>query len=227
MAVDIVILGPPGAGKGTQSQRVAAGFGLAHISTGDLLRQQIAEETAIGLQVKTLLDSGRLAPDEITYQVVEERLTQPDCAAGCVFDGFPRSVAQAEVLDEMLSRRNRAVTMAIFIDVDDDEVVGRLTARRTCPVCGRIYNLRFDPPANDSLCDTPGCSGQPLEQREDDREDVIRERLRVYHRNDDPILQFYAAQDKLRTIKANGLRFEGVYEKIESLLSTVSAAAAS
>lgn len=224
MAVDIVILGPPGAGKGTQSQRVAAGFGLAHISTGDILRQHIAEETPIGLEVKTLLDSGHLAPDDLTYQVVEERLAQPDCAAGCVFDGFPRSVDQAEVLDEMLARMDRAVTMAIFIDVDDDEVVGRLAARRTCPVCGRIYNLRFDPPLHGESCDTPECKGCALEQREDDREDVIRERLRVYHRNDDPILQFYAAQDKLRTIKANGLRFDGVYEKIESLLNSVDAA---
>lgn len=220
MAVDIVILGPPGAGKGTQSQRVAAGFGLAHISTGDLLRQHIADETAIGVKVKGLLDSGHLAPNELTYGVVEERLAQPDCAAGCVFDGFPRSVEQAEVLDEMLAHLGRNVTMAIFIDVDDDEVVERLAARRSCPVCGRIYNLRFDPPLSDSKCDTPDCGGQALEQREDDREDVIRERLRVYHGYDDPILRYYAAQDKLRTIKGNGLLFDGVYEKIESLLNS-------
>jgi adenylate kinase len=219
VALDIVLLGPPGAGKGTQSKRVAAALGLAHVSTGDIFRGHIADETAIGKMVKELLDNGQLAPDEVTVQVLEERIGQEACASGCVFDGFPRSAPQAELLDQILGHLGRAVTMAIHIDVSDDECVGRLAARRTCPVCGRIYNLRFDPPQQEGVCDTPSCEGAVLEQRDDDKEDVIRERLRVYHRNDDPILRYYDAQEKLRVIQAEGLRFDGVFEKIESLLS--------
>jgi adenylate kinase len=218
VAVDIVLLGPPGAGKGTQSKRIAATLGLAHVSTGEIFRSHIADETAIGLEVKALLDQGHLAPDNLTFEVLEERIGQPDCIAGCVFDGFPRSESQVAALDEILARYGRNVTMAIHIDVSDDEVVGRLTARRTCPVCGRIYNLRFDPPQREGLCDDPMCGEAALVIREDDQEAVIRERLRVYHRNDDPILRHYATQGKLRTIEAGGLSFDGVFEKIESLL---------
>jgi adenylate kinase len=219
VAVDIVLLGPPGAGKGTQAQRVASSLGLAHLSTGEIFRGHIADKTAIGLEVKALLDRGQLAPDELTCHMVEEWVGREASQAGCVFDGFPRSESQARTLDEMLSRYGRTVTMAIHIEVSDDEVVGRLAARRTCPLCGRIYNLRFDPPKREGLCDNPDCDGQPLVHREDDREEVIRERLQVYHRNDDPILRYYAAQGKLRVIEAEGLPFEGVFEKIESLLT--------
>jgi len=219
VAVDIVLLGPPGAGKGTQAQRVASSLGLAHLSTGEIFRGHIADKTAIGLEVKALLDRGQLAPDELTCQMVEEWVSRKASESGCVFDGFPRSESQASSLDAILSSLGRSVTMAIHIEVSDDEVVKRLAARRTCPLCGRIYNLRFDPPKRDGLCDNPDCDGQPLLQRDDDREEVIRERLQVYHRNDDPILRYYAAQGKLRVVEAEGLPFDGVFEKIESLLT--------
>lgn len=220
MAVDIVILGPPGAGKGTQSQRISVAFGLAHVSTGEMFRQQSAEDTELGREVKALLDRGQLAPDDLACRTVKERIRKRDCASGCVFDGFPRSESQAVALDGILGEVGRSVMMAINIEVPDDEVVSRLTARRMCPLCGSIYNERFNPPRRPGLCDNPECEDQALVQRDDDREEVIRERLRVYHRNEEPIIQYYAAQDKLRVVKACSLSADGVFEKIESLLSS-------
>lgn len=224
--MDIVILGPPGAGKGTQSQRISAALGLPHVSTGEMFRCHIQEETPLGLEVKSTLDQGHLAPDDLTYRIVRERLRQEDSKGGCVFDGFPRSEAQAVELDRILAALGRKVMMAINIEVPDDEIVARLTARRMCPLCGSIYNLRFNPPKRDGLCDNPGCEDQMLVQREDDREEVIRERLSVYHEHDDPIIRYYAEQDKLRVVKACKLSADGVFEKIESLLSSTDPALA-
>ncbi len=214
MAVDIVILGPPGAGKGTQSQRLSSALGLVHVSTGEIFRCHIQEETELGLEVKSILDQGHLAPDDLAFRIVRERLSQQDCKAGCVFDGFPRSVAQAAELDKILADLGRKVMVAINIEVSDDERVARLTARRMCPLCGSIYNERFNPPKRPGLCDNPECEDQALVQREDDREEVIRERLKVYHRNDDPIIQYYAEQEKLRVLKACSLSADGVFEKL-------------
>ena len=214
----IVMLGGPGAGKGTQAKRIAQEYGAPHISTGDIFRAHLKEGTAVGLEVKQYLDAGKLVPDKLTCQIVADRLAQGDCANGYILDGFPRSLPQARELQRLLEARNEHLQIAINIDVPDDEIVARLTARRSCPKCGAIYNLKFSPPTREGLCDTDGC-GAELIQRVDDREDTIRERLNVYHQTTEPIIAYYEKQGILKTIAGTGSSPDKVFEKIEQLLS--------
>jgi len=221
MGLRIVMLGAPGAGKGTQAKRIAAAHGLPHISTGDIFRAQLKEGTDLGKQVRGYLDSGALVPDELTCRIVAERVAEADCADGYILDGFPRSVPQAENLKEVLAGRGETLDVAINIDVDDPEIVERLTARRTCSACGRIYNLKFDPPNNAGVCDDDGAE---LLHRKDDQVETISERLRVYHETTEPIIACYEEQGILKTASGSKDTPAGVFAKIEAILGGVASA---
>jgi len=217
------MLGGPGAGKGTQARRIAKRRGPAHISTGDMFRQQRETDTELGRQVDELISKGHLVPDEITCRMVEQRLAKPDCADGFVLDGFPRSLPQAEALEEILKRLERPLTVVLEIAVSDEELVKRLTARRTCKKCGRIYNLVFKPPAGDpNTCDKPDCGGE-LYQRRDDEEPTIRERLRIYHDSTTALFGFYGERGLLKTVSADGLNPDEVYTEVDAILNVAEA----
>ncbi len=212
--IDLVFLGPPGAGKGTYARKLKEILGIPHISTGDIFREAVAAGTELGRKVKHILESGELVPDEIVNEVVRERLSEPDCEKGFILDGYPRTVAQAEALDEMLREMGRSLMWAILFDVPEDVVVQRITNRRVCPKCGRIYNLITNPPKEDNLCDE--CK-VPLIQREDDKEEVVRKRYRVYMENTLPVVEYYEKKGKLQKIDGTA----GLDAVIEEVLKLV------
>ena len=200
VALQIVILGGPGAGKGTQARRIVKARGVVHISTGDMFRHHREEGTELGKMADDFLEKGQLVPDEVTCRMVDERLAQPDCQAGVIFDGFPRSLPQAKALDEILEKRGQVLSVALEIAVSDEELVARLTARRTCSKCGRIFNLIFKPPTGDpGKCDKTGCGGE-LKQRKDDTESTIRERLRIYHDSTTALYGYFGERGILRDL---------------------------
>ncbi|HOT52323.1 MAG TPA: adenylate kinase, partial [Candidatus Hydrogenedentes bacterium] len=188
MGLRIVMLGGPGAGKGTQAKRMSEAYKLPHISTGDIFRANLREGTPLGLEAKKYMDAGKLVPDQLTCEIVADRIAQGDCAGGYLLDGFPRSLPQAETFQQLLSSRGETLDLAINVDVNDDVIVARLSARRSCPKCGAIYNLQFGPPKKEGVCDV---DGEALIQRQDDQEATIRERLRVYHETTEPIIAYY------------------------------------
>ena len=220
MACRIVMLGGPGAGKGTQAQRLAEKHGLAHVSTGDIFRAQTENTTEMGQKIQRYLSAGRLLPDALVCEVVAERLNEADCRNGYILDGFPRSMPQAEEFDRLLSARNESLDIVIDLEVSDDEMVARLAARRTCPECGRIYNLKFNPPEQDEQCDEPDCAGTALVQRDDDREDTIRKRLKIYHETTKPILAYYDAKGLRRPVPGEQLSPDEIAAKINEIMST-------
>lgn len=211
----LILLGPPGAGKGTQAARITGSLGVPHISTGDILRGNVREGTELGVRAKSYMDAGDLVPDELIIAMVGDRLTEDDAADGFLFDGFPRTVGQAEALDTLLADQNRPLDAVVELDVDHEEVVRRLTGRRTCAGCGRIWHVEFDPPASPDVCDA--CGGE-LTQRADDDEAVVRNRLEVYREQTEPLSAYYAEQGLLRTIDALGEVAE-VTARIEAVLA--------
>lgn len=182
-----ILLGPPGSGKGTQAVLLAERLGVPHISTGDILREHVAAGDELGRRVQAIMNAGQLAPDELVNQIVEERLNRPDCAQGCILDGYPRTLAQAELLDALLARRGFR-PVVVNLDVDYNVIVARITARRQCPVCGASYNLISNPPRTDEVCDRDGTA---LVRRDDDSEAVIRKRLEAYQRQTLPLVEHY------------------------------------
>ncbi len=216
-------MGAPGAGKGTQAKRLGRARNLPHISTGDIFRWNIENDTPLGRRVKACIDAGQLAPDDLACEIVADRLTEDDCRDGYILDGFPRSRGQAERLSEMLRERGESLDLVINLEVSDDEIVHRLTARRTCPHCGRIYNLLFAPSEDGVHCDRPTCEGVTLVLREDDREDVIRERLQVYHSVSEPIIEFYKKQGKLCSVDAMPTDRDAISATIEDLVNSAPA----
>lgn len=201
----IVLLGPPGAGKGTQAQRIADATKLVHISTGDMFRENVRNETELGKLAKTFMDKGDLVPDEVTIKMLLERISRPDAAAGAMFDGFPRNVVQAKALDEALAAKGAKIDRAPLISVADDELIARLSGRWSCRNCGQLYHERNDPPKVAGVCDK--CGGE-LYQRDDDKADVVRNRLEkqkppadlIQHYRDAGVLREIDGQQSLDTV---------------------------
>ena len=193
----VIFLGPPGAGKGTQAKRIARHVGVPHLSTGDMFRDHVSRGTELGLRARPIMARGELVPDEIVLGMVEERLTQPDAANGFVFDGFPRTLAQAEKLDGILERRGFGRPRVILIAVDPGLLLRRLTGRRTCKTGGEIYNVYDQPPKIEGRCDH---DGGELDQRPDDAPEVVRERLAVYERQTRPLVDYYRAKNVLAEV---------------------------
>jgi adenylate kinase len=199
--VRLVLVGPPGAGKGTQAEFIAANQSVPKISTGDIFRANVGQGTPLGLQAKKYMDAGQLVPDEVTIDMVRDRLAEPDAADGFLLDGFPRTVPQAEVLDQMLADLGTSLDVVLELVVDDDEVIRRLSGRRTCRGCGKIWHVEFDPTKAEGECDR--CGGE-LFQRDDDKPDTVAERLRVYADQTAPLVNYYGGQGKLVGIDATG-----------------------
>ncbi|WDM21510.1 adenylate kinase [Paenibacillus polymyxa] len=195
--MNILIMGPPGAGKGTQADVIVKEFGIPHISTGDAFRLAMKQGTPIGIKAKEYIDKGELVPDDVTIGIVEERLQQPDCKKGFLLDGFPRTLAQAEALDQILSRLNTKLDDVINLKVDSDNLLARITGRRVCKNCGTSYHIVFNPPKVEGICDK---DGGELYQRPDDNEDSVRTRLDEYSNKTAPLLTFYENQNLLRHI---------------------------
>jgi adenylate kinase len=196
----LIFLGAPGAGKGTQAREVSKELGIPQISTGDMLREAVKKGTPLGLEAKKKMEAGELVPDEVVCGIVEERVGQPDAAKGFILDGFPRTIPQAQFVDAMLERKGRGNPLAVNIRVDEDVLLKRLTGRRTCSVCGEIYNVHFNPPRVDGICDKDG--GKLLE-RADDNESTIRQRLVAYNNQTSPLIDYYRKKKFLHEVNGN------------------------
>ena len=212
----IVLLGPPGAGKGTQAKSISNRYSIPHISTGDIFRKNISEETPLGIEAKQYIDNGQLVPDEVTINMVKDRLTWEDCKNGYLLDGFPRTVAQAEALQEFLDSRNENLDTALCIEVPSSFILERMTGRRVCLSCGDSYHIKLNPPAVDGVCDV---CGNNIIQRKDDVEETVKERLDVYERQTQPLIDFYKEKNLLSTVdgtKAINEVFEGICDILGS-----------
>ena len=212
----LIFLGPPGAGKGTQAQRLSAQWQIPQISTGDMLRDAVRRQTPLGLQAKAIMERGELVPDEVVIGIVEERIASPDCEKGWILDGFPRTVPQAEALDALLARRGEGLDGVVLFHLPEEELVDRLTGRRSCPSCQAVYHLRYQPPREDERCDR---CGTPLVQRSDDREETVRERLAVYRERTTPLVDYYRARGLLRELDARG-SVEEVFQRLLALVDS-------
>ena len=214
--MNLVLLGPPGAGKGTQAERLVEDFGLPYYSTGIILREAVAEQSELGKEAKQYMDDGELVPDELINKVIAERLDSGEADDGFLLDGFPRTIGQAEMLENTLEGRSRELSGVLLIDAPDDEVVRRLSGRRTCSKNSHVYHVDFDPPKNDGVCDQ---DGSRLMQRDDDKPETVRKRLSVYHDQTEPLIKWYDDRGLLR-------RFDGtrppdeVHDRIRATLAT-------
>lgn len=197
----IILLGPPGAGKGTQAPLLAARYAVPHVASGDILRYVVAWQFPIGLEAKQYMDEGELVPDELVLELLKLRLAQADARKGFVLDGFPRTLRQSEALEESLNEIGQRIDVAVYLEVPDELIILRLSARASCPTCGRTYNLLGTPPKDDTKCDR---DGTPLFQRDDDRPEVIANRLNVFHRQTRPVVKYYEDRDLLVTVDGAG-----------------------
>jgi adenylate kinase len=215
--LNLILMGPPGAGKGTQAERLVDDFDLPYYATGDILRAAISEGTELGAQAKPIVEAGDLVPDELMTGVIMERIDTPEADDGFILDGFPRTIPQAEALDQALERRGRSLTAALLIDAPGDEVIRRLSGRRICLKNGHVYHMEFDPPKNDEVCDE---DGSRLIQRDDDKPETIEKRLTVYAEQTEPLIDWYDERGLLR-------RFDGsrspdeVHSHVRATLATL------
>ena len=193
----IIMLGAPGAGKGTQAKMIADKYQIPHISTGDIFRANIKNGTELGKEAKKYMDQGLLVPDELTVKILLDRVAQPDCANGYVLDGFPRTIPQAEVLDKALTELNDKIDYAINVDVPDENIVKRMSGRRACVACGSTYHIEHIPPKKEGICDK---CGQELVLRDDDKPETVQKRLKVYHEQTQPLIDYYKAQGILKSV---------------------------
>jgi adenylate kinase len=214
MAMRVVLLGAPGAGKGTQAKMLIDKFKIPQISTGDILRKAVADGTPLGKEAKAIMESGGLVSDKIVLGLVEERLKQPDCKNGFILDGFPRNTVQAEALDKLLSGMSMPLTVALTVDVEKGELMKRLTGRRTCKSCQQMYNIYFSPPKKDGACDK--CGGT-LFQRDDDKEETIKKRLDVYDTQTAPLIEYYKNKNIMKTVMGVG-SIDDIFRKVVAAL---------
>ena len=215
--LNLILLGPPGAGKGTQAERLQSDFQLPYIATGEMLRANVKEQTELGKQAQEFMKAGELVPDELIVAMAGERLDEPDARDGFILDGFPRTLEQAGALKQQLAKMGRRVTAVLLIDTPDDEVVRRLSGRRVCVKSGHLYHVEFDPPKHDEVCDQ---DGSRLIRRDDDDPDVVRNRLRVYHEQTEPLVEYYDDEGIMRRI--DGTRDAGdVHDHIRAVIATL------
>ncbi len=210
----VILLGAPGAGKGTQAEYIADRYKLTHVSTGDILRASIKKGTELGKKAKEYLDRGDLVPDEVVVKIVEERLKEPDCQTGALLDGFPRTVEQADTLDQVLADMGSDVDAVLYIDVSEEELISRLTGRRICRDCGATYHLKFNPPQVRNVCDQ--CGGE-LYQREDDSMETVKQRIKVYREQTEPLIDKYRKKELLYPVDGDK-EIEQVFKQIEEIL---------
>jgi adenylate kinase len=215
--LNLILIGPPGAGKGTQAERLAEDFGLPYYATGDILRDAVKQDTELGKKAKEFMNNGDLVPDDLIIEVILDRVDSEEAADGFLLDGFPRTVPQAEALEKGLASRGRELTAALLIDVPDDEVIKRLSGRRICTKNQHVYHVEFNPPKNEGACDM---DGSKLIQRDDDKPDTVQKRLEVYHEQTEPLIKWYEDRGLLR-------RFDGtrspdeVHDHIRATLATL------
>ncbi len=210
----IIMLGAPGAGKGTQAKMIAEKYSVPHVSTGDIFRANIKEGTELGKEVKSYMDQGLLVPDELTVRILLDRVSREDCKNGYILDGFPRTIPQAEVLEQELAKREEAIDFAIDVEVPDEEIIGRMTGRRACAGCGATYHVVHIPPRQEGICDA---CGKELILRDDDKLETVKKRLAVYHEQTQPLIEFYTEKGILRTIDGTAPMQE-VFTVIETIL---------
>ncbi len=212
--MNLLIIGAPGAGKGTVSDRIINDYELVHVSTGDMLREAVKNGTPVGLQAQGYMNRGELVPDEVIHDIIVERLSRDDVDAGFLFDGYPRTKNQAVDLDEILKQLDKKVDCVIDLDIDDEDLIKRITGRRLCPDCGEIYNIYYKPSKTEGVCDK--CGGT-LIQRKDDNPDSLKVRLEEYHKNTQPVIEYYEKMDIVRHVDASMSKDE-VYDSVKNIL---------
>ena len=210
----IIMLGAPGAGKGTQAKMIAKEYGIPHISTGDIFRANIKEGTELGKEAKTYMDAGQLVPDELTVKILLDRVAKDDCKDGYVLDGFPRTIPQAEVLDEALTKLGDKIDFAIDVDVPDENIVRRMGGRRACVTCGATYHIEHVPPKKEGICDN---CGSELILRDDDKPETVSNRLKVYHDQTQPLIDFYTEKGVLKSVDGT-IDMMDVFASIKAIL---------
>jgi adenylate kinase len=215
--MNLILLGPPGAGKGTQASRIIDKYKIPQISTGDILRAAVREGTELGKEAQKYMNEGKLVPDSVVIGIIRERLVQDDCKNGYLLDGFPRTLPQAEELNKILENLNSKLDAVISIEVPDEEIVTRITGRRMCKACGNVYHVKFSPPSKNGVCDK--CGGE-LYQRDDDNEATVRERLSAYKAQTEPLKDFYAKEGILKEVNGTG-DIEKIYSDIVAILEAI------
>ena len=210
----IIMLGAPGAGKGTQAKKIADKYAIPHISTGDIFRANIKNGTELGMKAKTYMDQGLLVPDELVVDLVVDRLAQDDCANGCVLDGFPRTIPQAECLDAALAEKGDAIDYAVDVDVPDENIINRMSGRRACVACGATYHIVHIPTKVEGVCDR---CGESLILRDDDKPETVKKRLDVYHAQTQPLIDYYTSKNVLKTVDGTQ-DMEAVFQAIVDIL---------
>ena len=210
----IILLGAPGSGKGTQAKKLTESFSIPQISTGDMLREAVRNDTEMGRQAKAFMDQGGLVPDEVVIGIVKERLQAKDCENGFILDGFPRTIPQAQALDRVVKELGKEIGSVLSLEVDEEEIMERLSGRRTCAGCGSMYHVRFNPPKEEGRCDK--CVGTLL-QRDDDKEETIRTRLVNYKKSTEPLIEYYRGSGKVHAVKASG-NIDTIFANISKLL---------